>query len=258
MKIAICMKCVPSDLAVGINNSTGGIDRTAANSRINQADIFALETAIKLRKEHGGRIDVYTMGPAFAETVLREALALGADQAVLICDRAMAGSDTFSTSAVLSAAIGSDYDLVLCGERTVDGETGQVPGQLSARLGFSFSSGVTELQAGENFVLCRRLEEYSEDTVRLPLPAVVGVSCGMTGVNHPLRPSLKGIQKARQAEIRRLDGAALGLSEAEIGSEGSPTRVRSVTVPDWSRRCRILRELSQGLEISREMIDESK
>lgn len=258
MNIAVCMKCVPADLTVGINNSSGGIDRSGNNSCINQADLFALEAAIRLKQSLGGQIDVYSMGPEFAENMIREALALGADQATLICDRVMAGSDTYATAAVLSAAIDGGYDLILCGERTVDGETGQVPGQLSARKDCSFASGVTEIRAEAGAVICRRLDEYSEDSVRLPLPAVVGISCGMTGVNHPFRPSLKGMKRARETKIRRLNASDLGFAGNELGSEGSPTRVQRVTVPDWSRQCKTVESLEQGIALSREMIDEKK
>lgn len=258
MNIAVCMKCVPADLTVGINNSSGGIDRSGNNSSINQADIFALEAAIRLKQSLGGQVDVYSMGPEFAENMLREALALGADNATLICNRILAGSDTYVTSAVLSAAINKDYELILCGERTVDGETGQVPGQLSARKNWAFASGVTEIRAETGAIICRRLDEYSEDSVRLPLPAVAGISCGMTGANHSFRPSLKGMKRAREAKIRRLDASDLGFTGNELGSVGSPTRVQRVTAPDWSRQCRIMGSLEQGIELSREMIDEKK
>lgn len=258
MKIAVCMKCVPADLTVGINNLSGGIDRSGANSRINQADIFALETAVKLKGSADGKIDVYTMGPEFAELMLREALALGADDAVLICDRALAGADTYATAKVLAAAIGDDYDLILCGERTVDGETGQVPGQISGRKGYSFSSSIIKAEILDGALICHRLDEYGEDTIRLPLPAVAGVSCGMSGVNHPLRPSLKNLRRAKEADIRVLKAADIGLPADEIGAKGSPTLVRRVTVPDWSRGCTMAENLDKGIQMTREIIDETK
>lgn len=258
MKIAVCMKCVPADLTVGINNVTGGIDRSGANSRINQADVFALETAVKLKDSVGGTIDVYTMGPEFAELMLREALALGADEAVLICDRALAGADTYATAAVLSVAIGDDYDLILCGERTVDGETGQVPGQISGRKGYSFSSSIIKAEIADSALVCHRLDEYGEDIIRLSLPAVAGISCGMSGVHHPLRPSLKNLRRAKDADIRVLNAADIGLPAGEIGAKGSPTLVQRVMVPDWSRNCTMTQNLNKGIQMSREIIDETK
>ena len=253
MKMAVCMKCVPADFGVGVD-AKGGIKRTEANSRVNQADLMALQAALRLKGELGARVDVYSMGPAFAENMLREAIALGADGAVLICDKHLAGSDTQVTAAVLAAALGSDYDLVLCGERTVDGETGQVPGQISARLNASLALGVVDIRSCENGVICLRPDERGEDELKLSFPAVAGVSCGLRGALQEMRPRLEGMKRARAANIPHLDAGALGFRWDEVGEAASPTKVRSVSRVNWARECVMAESLADGVDISLEMI----
>lgn len=257
MKIAVCMKYVPDDMSRDIDEKSGGIKRTEENSTINQADIFALETALFMRKKHGGSITVYTMGPDFAANLLREACALGADELNLISDRKIAGSDSYCTAFVLAAALKDKFDIVLCGERSVDGETGQVPGALSAMLELPFVYGVIgidKLSDGE--IICRRLSDEGEDFVSLPLPAVMSISCGMTGVNHPMRPSLEGLRMARNMQHNILNLDLLGLDPAQVGLSGSPTRVAKTVVPDWSRQCRVFHNLEQGVRMSLEVLRE--
>ena len=253
MRIAVCMKCVPADLGAGLTDD-GGIERSRANSRINQADLCALEAAVRLREKAGCGVDVYSMGPAFCEAMLREALALGADCAALICDAALAGSDTAVTAKALAAALGNRYALVLCGEKTVDGETGLVPGRLSALLDAAFTTGVTDLSLEDGHALCTRETERAVERVRLPLPAVAGVSCGMFRPSELRRPGLDGLRRARSSMIRRLNAGELGLKPSELGAAGSPTKVSGLTVPDWSRQCRLTEDLDAGLQRSRELL----
>jgi len=256
LKIAVCMKYVPSDMSRDLDEESGGIRRTEENSTINQADLFALETALHIKKKLGGSVCVLTMGPEFAVNLLREACALGADEFILISDRKIAGSDSYATALILSAALKDGYDLILCGERTVDGETGQVPGEISARLERPFLCGVTRLEKlDEGELVCACLGNGTEDIYSLPLPAVLSISNGMTGIAHPLKPSLKGLRLARQMQYKLLDLAALGISPEQVGITGAPTRVIRTTAPDWTRQSRVIQGAAQGVLASLEVLN---
>lgn len=255
LKIAVCMKYVPADLTDSVDKQSGGIFRTAENSTINQTDKLALEAALRLKHRYGGSVSVYTMGPAFSENLLKEACAFGADQTFLITDRLLAGADSYVTALVLSTALGARYDLILCGERTVDGETGQVPGEISARLNASFTTGVTEIvEISQNSILCCCLTDTAQRTVSLPLPAVLGISTGISKSLPGIAPSLQGLRRARECSPVRLDAQALGLSSEELGITGSPTAVVKVFSADWSRDCRMAKDLRQGVELSLEVM----
>jgi len=255
MKIAVCMKYVPADMSRGIDEQSGGIERTEDNSAINQADIFALETALYMKKKYGGSVSVFTMGPKFAENLLREACALGADELNLISDRRIAGSDSYATALILAAAVKEGFDLVLCGERTVDGETAQVPGEISARLDLPFVCGVTGIESMENGELvCVHLSDRGEDVLAVSLPAVLSISSGMSGIDHPLRPSPKGMRMAREMQARQLDLDSLGVKAEEVGIKGAPTQVAGTVVPDWTRQCQMAADLNEGVQHSLEVL----
>ena len=136
MRMAVCMKQVPGDIGKSLS-ADGRIRRDASSSMMNPADVFSLETALMLKDQHTGQIDIFTMGTEAARTILKEGAALGADGLFLISDRDFAGADTYATAFVLAAALKKTaaYDLIFCGRRTLDGETGQVPIQMAEMLG---------------------------------------------------------------------------------------------------------------------------
>lgn len=257
MNIAVCMKYVPADLSRGVDYKSAGIRRTPDNCAINQADMFALEAALRLKAQLAGKVRVFTMGPAFAENLLREACALGADELYLISDPALAGADSYATAAVLAAAVSKDNDLVLCGERTVDGETGQVPGELSARLDLPYASPVVEIiKASDTALVCRRLTGETDDIVQVPLPALLGISNGMKGAPRPVLPSLDGIRRAANMQYVHLGLDDLGMRACDTGAAGSPTRVEAVTVPDCTRRCVKVDDIGEALRLVEEVVCE--
>lgn len=255
MKIAVCMKYVPLDLTSSIDERSGGILRSAENSTINQADRFALEAALRLKARYKGSVSVYSMGPKFAVNLLREACALGADELFLISDKLLAGSDSYVTALVLAAALGNPYDLILCGERTVDGETGQVPGELSARLKLPFATGVTEiLEFSPDAIECICLTDTKRKRLSVPLPAVLGISCGMGVSVQRMAPSLKRLRLARDAQPTLIDTRALGLPADQVGMAGSPSTVVRTFAPDWTRTCTVASDLTQGIKLSLEVV----
>ena len=214
----------------------GTIDRARARAITNPADLHALEAALNLADE----VWALSMGPANAENTLREALALGATRAVLLCDRMLAGSDTWATANALAAAIGwlGDVDLVLCGISALDGETGQVGPQVATRLGWPQATGCESLETDGPNLIARRIVEGGFERLRLPLPAVVTIA---ETAFAPRYPTMIGRRRARTAVVERLDASQLGLDPSTVGLASSPTKVahmEPVQLPE--RSCRFV------------------
>ena len=254
MRIAVCIKQVPESLTKTML-SDGKIKREAQASVMNPADIFSLEAALTVKEQHGGQVDVFTMGAETAGMILKEAAALGADKIFLISDRAFPGADTYATAHVLSAALRKlgKYDLIFCGRRTMDGETGQVPVQVAEMMGIPVITNVVSIAVGDGRILCRRLLEGWTERRECRLPAVVSVMEGIKGIIHPRLPSLAGLYHAAQKEITLLNRIDLGLTEEEVGCKGSFTEVRRVYFPEWDRECRFF-DMEEGLVQTAEAI----
>lgn len=252
--IAVCVKSV---LLEGQARGTESVERTEANSGMNPFDLLALECALSLGREGERRISVFSMGAQGpGEMVLREAARLGVDELFLLCDPMFGGADTYATAKVLNRALRQTgpFDLILCGERAVDGETGQVPGELAAMLEIPYVTAVEELEQPSPQTMtgvCRTAEGYAR--FQTPCPAVLGISCGMRHVGHPVIPSLAQLRKAAALTIRRLDGASLGLLPEEVGRKGSLTRVVDAQRPDWDRTCRLLEDVEEGAALVKEL-----
>lgn len=234
LKIAVFLKQVPDTDEVRMDEKTGTLIREGVGTVINPLDQNALELALALRSERGGSVTVLSMGPAQAEIALREALALGADEAVLVCDRAFAGSDTWATARTLSAAARTTgpFDLILAGAKATDGETGQVGPEAAAMMGLPFLSNVCRLEAGGDALVATRSVEEGTERARLPFPCLLTV---VHEINEPSMPTLAGKMKARRATVRVLSAADLGLDPAECGLSGSPTRVVRIAFPKVTR-----------------------
>jgi electron transfer flavoprotein alpha subunit len=234
LKIAVFIKQVPDTDEVRMDEKTGTLIREGVGTVINPLDQNALELALSLRAEKGASVTVLSMGPPQAEIALREALALGADEGVLVCDRLFAGSDTWATARTLSAAASATgpYDLFLAGAKATDGETGQVGPEAAAMMGLPFLSNVCGLEAGEGGLVARRSVEEGTERARLPFPCLLTV---VHEINEPSMPTLAGKMRARRAAIRVLAAADLGLDPAECGLSGSPTRVVRIAFPKVTR-----------------------
>lgn len=237
MKILVLLKQVPANLRVTLD-AQYNIERDLSENMLNPADKSALHMALQLRERMGGQVICLTMGPASAADCLREAAIQGADALYHICDKKLAGADSFVTAKALALGIEKigGADLVLCGQKTVDGETGQVGPELAILMGYACLTNVVELGSTETDNLtCLRMTEKEEQCYRLPLPAVVSV-CSMPVPNR--LPSILQLRQARKKEICILDADGLGLSGGFSAREASPTCViRMYEKPKGQRRC---------------------
>lgn len=240
MNIIVCLKQVPGTTEVKIDPETNTLIRQGIENIINPFDTYAIEEAVQLKEKHGGKVTVITMGPSQADVALREAISLGADEAVLLSDRAFAGADTWATAYTLSRAVIKigDYDLIICGRQTIDGDTGQVGPELSEMLGIPFIAYVSKLEElNDNTLQVQRMVEEGHEVIETNLPAVITVS---KEINVPRLPSLRGIMKSKSAKIATWGIAELGVDESMVGLAGSSTQVIKVFFPQRISQAEIL------------------
>lgn len=226
MKIALCIKQVPDTTDIRWTEQNT-IQREGVESVINPYDIYALELALKLKKQiKDTKITVLTMGPAQAESMLRKTLALGCDNAVLISDKKFAGADTYATGLTISGAIKTalpDFDLIICGQFAVDGDTAQTGPNIANFLEIpqvTYVENVINYESGKLFVT--RTEDDGIETVSVELPALI---CVMTQDFEPTRVTINGVISATKKEIKTLTLNELGLTPEQVGLKGSPTYV---------------------------------
>ena len=232
MQILVCVKQVPDAKDVRLDPKTNTLAREGVESIMNPYDRHALEEAVALKEQMGGSVTVLTMGPPQAEAVLREAISCGADEGVLVSDRAFAGADTWATSYTLAKAVEAlgACDLVLCGKQAIDGDTAQVGPGLAQRLQVPFVTCVQKTRSvAADSIEVERMMDDGFDVVRLPLPALMTV---VKDINEPRVASLKGKMRAKKAEIKKLSAADIGADPQCIGLAGSPTQVVRVFSPE--------------------------
>ena len=231
MRFVVCIKQVPETTDVKINPATNTLMREGVVSIINPFDMYAIEEALRMKSRLGGTVTVLTMGPPQAEAALREAISMGADEAILVSDRAFAGSDTWATSYTLAMAIKkiSDYNVIVCGKQASDGDTAQVGPGIAAHLDLPQITYVRKIehQDGERIV-AERLMENGVESVETPLPCVLTV---VKEINEPRLPSLKGKMNAKKAVITFWKAADLQAEAKCLGLEGSPTKVVKIFTP---------------------------
>lgn len=231
MNIIVCIKQVPETTEVRINPETNTLIREGVKSIINPFDMYAIEEGMRLKEKFAGKVTVITMGPPQAELALREALSLGCDEAILICDRAFAGSDTWATSYTLSGAIKKigNFDLILCGKQASDGDTAQVGPGISAHLDIPQVTYVKKIEELKDGVMrVERMMEEGFEIIETPLPALLTV---VKEINEPRLPSLKGMMRAKGAKITVWTQKELNLNPQNIGLCGSPTQVIKIFTP---------------------------
>jgi len=233
MRIVVLVKEVPDTTEVTIDRETNTLVREGVPSIVNPFDMYAIEEALRVREQldDGTSVTVLSMGPPQVEGSLREALALGADEAVLLSDRAFAGSDTWSTSYTLAAGIRKlgDVDIVLCGKQAIDGDTAQVGPGVAQFLGIPQVTFVRSLAVADGRARAERMVEGGTDVLDVPLPALFTV---VKEINEPRLPSLKGKMRAKKAEITTWGVEDLDVDPAELGLDGSPTRVVRIFAPE--------------------------
>ena len=231
MNIVVCVKQVPDTTDVRVDPETNALIREGVESIVNPVDENAMEVALQLRDTHGGKITVITMGPPQAEEALRHAVAMGADEAVLLTDPASRGSDTLATSYTLARMVRKldDVDLVLCGKQAIDGDTGQVGPGLAERLGIPQVTLAIEVTVSDGKLRARRVLDDFFEVLEVSLPAVVTV---VKQINEPRRPSMRSVLKAKRAQIKKWSLADLDADSTQTGFEGSPTQVIQVWPPE--------------------------
>lgn len=232
MHIIVCVKQVPDAKDVRLDPKTNTLAREGVESIMNPYDRHALEEAVAIKERLGGSVTVLTMGPPQAEIVLREAIACGADEGVLVSDRAFAGADTWATSYTLAMAVEAigGCDLVLCGKQAIDGDTAQVGPGLAKRLNLPYVTCAQKTrQVSAEAIEVERMMDDGFDVVRLPLPALMTV---VKDINEPRVASLKGKMKAKKAVIKTMTAADIGADPQCIGLAGSPTQVVRVFAPE--------------------------
>lgn len=229
LKLIVCLKQVPMVTELPWDEKTGTLRRDLASGMMNLACMHALEAALQIKEKYSAHITVITMGPPAAEEILREAIALGADEGIHICDLIFAGSDTFATSMILAKAIEKecpDYDLVLCGSYTSDSETAQVGPQIAEELNLPAAAYIEKLKVNGRTLRVRRLVDNFRETLEMEFPALVTVSME----NYvPRYLQLGGLENAfAVGEIIYLNAKALGMTAVSIQKDGSRTKVRKV------------------------------
>ncbi len=234
MNIIVCIKQVPGVSEVNINPETGTLIREGVPAIINPFDTYAVEEALRLKENFGGKVTAISMGPPQAVEALKEAVAMGADEAVLLSDREFAGSDTWATAYTLAKAVRKtgNFDIVLCGRQAIDGDTGQVGPGIARQLGITqltYVSKIRDLNPESAEITVERLVEEGREIVKSRLPVVMTV---VKDINQPRFPSLAGIRRAAEVKVPVWSAADLpGVDPAMLGLTGSPTRVITVCSP---------------------------
>lgn len=233
MNILVCIKQVPASSDVNIDEETGTIIRDGVDSKMNPYDLYALEMALELKEQYGGKVDVVSMGPPQAKEVLEEALAIGADRGALLSDRAFAGADVLATSYTLAQGIQAlgNHDLILCGKQTTDGDTAQVGAEIAEFLGFDHAACILSIDdiTDKEMVVQMNLGEQIY-TQKMQFPAVLTIE---KDVNTPRLPSYKRKVNfdEKLIEVRSLADFK-DTDKKHYGLEGSPTSVEKVFPPD--------------------------
>ncbi len=232
MKIVVCVKQVPDTTEVKINPETNTLVREGVASVINPFDMYAVEEALRIKEKLGGTVIALSMGPPQAAEALKETIAMGVDEAVLLSDRAFAGADTLATSYALAKGIEKigDVDLILCGKQAIDGDTAQVGPEIAEKLGVPHVTYVKKInEINETGLTVERMTEEGFERVKLPLPALLTV---VKEINEPRLPSLKGKMRAKNIQIPVWSAEMINADPGKIGLNGSPTWVKRIFIPE--------------------------
>jgi electron transfer flavoprotein beta subunit len=238
IKVIVCIKQVPGSTEIKINPETNTLVREGVETIVNPFDTYAIEEAVRVKERAADsdfkdevEVIAVSMGPPQAESILKEAISLGTDKAILISDRAFAGADTWATALTLKNAIAKfdDWRLIIVGKQTLDGDTAQVGPELAQMFNIPFvgyASSINELS--RNKMVIKRLMEDRYETFEIKLPAVISVG---KDINVPRVPSLRGKLKAKNEQIPVWDAKALEIDESVTGLAGSYTQVIKIFTP---------------------------
>ena len=241
MKILVPIKQVPESSNVKMDADTGTVIRAGVETVVNPLDLYAIETALRLKERYGGEVTAVSMGPPSAMRVLREAAAMGCDRCVLLSDKRFGGADTWATSYTLSRAalkLGP-FDIIVTGERATDGDTAQVGPALAAWLNMPALTYVSRInEIGNGRIRAERLVEEGYEMLDAPVPCLVTV---VKEIAVPRLPTLKGKIKSRELDIPVFSADDLDVNHDYLGLKGSPTRVVKIDTPSVSRGGRLIK-----------------
>ena len=242
MHIVVCIKQVPDSAQIRVHPVTNTIMRQGVPAIVNPYDLFSLEEALKIKDRFGGRVTVLTMGPPQAEAALRKCISFGADDAILVTDRAFAGADTLATSFALAAAITQisktlAVDMVFAGKQTIDGDTAQVGPGIAKRLDLqllTYVSKIDELDVTRREIVIQRRAEGGVQVLQTKLPCLITM---LEGTNEMRFATMDNMFRAARHPIRIWDRVAAGIEDvSKIGLKGSPTVVSKVFAPKPNAR----------------------
>ena len=230
MEIVVFVKQVPDTTEVKIDPQTNTLIRQGVPSIVNPFDKNAVEAALQLKEKHGGKITVVSMGPPQAKDALKECLAMGADEALLISDRAFGGADTLATSYTLAAAAKKlgKIDMIICGKQAIDGDTAQVGPEIAEHLGMPQVTYVAKIDVNGETVRVEREHEEGYEVIEVNMPVLLTV---VKSINEPRYPTVKGTMKANRANIPVWTVNDIEVDAEKIGLKGSPTQVRKIFTP---------------------------
>ena len=236
MEILVCVKQVPDTAEVKIDPEKHTVIRAGVPNIFNPFDQNALEAALQLKDSQGARVTLLSMGPPQAEEVLREGLAMGADDAYLLTDRKVGGSDTLATGYCLAQAVRKvaelqgveQFDVVLCGKQAIDGDTAQVGPQIATELGIPQITYAAEINVDGTTVRVKQQNEEGYIVTEAQFPVLI---TAVKELNEPRFPTIRGTMKAKKREIPHLSADDIKVDETKIGLKGSPTMVRKIFTP---------------------------
>jgi len=234
VKIIVCIKQVPGITDVKINPETNTLIREGISSIINPFDMYAIEEGLRIKEKFGGKVTVISLGPPQAINALKEAVGMGADEAIQLSDRAFAGSDSWATAYTLALAIKKigNFNIILCGKQAIDGDTGQVGPGIASQLGITqltYVFKIIKLEPESSTITVERLLEEGREIVEAKLPALLTV---VKDINQPRATTLFHIRRASSLSIPTWTVVDLpGVDPYRLGLKGSPTQVIKIFSP---------------------------
>ena len=225
MNIVVCIKQVPDTTEVKLDPKTGTLIRDGVPSIINPDDKAGLEAALRIKDKNGSHVTVLTMGPPQADLALREALAMGADRAIVLTDRAFAGADTWATSSALAGALKKmDYDLIIAGRQAIDGDTAQVGPQIAEHLNLPSVTYVEEIEAYDKSIVVKRAFEDGYQMIKVQTPCLI---TALKELNDSRYMNVQGIFEAFEGDkVEIWSVNDIEVDPDNLGLKGSPTKVK--------------------------------
>lgn len=253
MNILVCVKQVPDTTEIKIDPVKHTLIRDGVPSIVNPFDGYALEVATRLKENVGGKVVVMSMGPPQAKSALKECLAVGADDAYLVSDRAFGGSDTLATSYALSVAIraveeqeGQPFDLIFCGKQAIDGDTAQVGPEMAEHMGLAQITYASDVTYEDGAIRVKREFDEGYDYLTTTLPALVTI---VKTPFEPRYPSIRSKMAANKKTIPTLTANDIRIDTEKCGLSGSPTKVKTTFTPVHDKN---------GIKIEEEPADSAK